>query len=60
MLKWHRREDGYRRRIQGGSSITTPASQMTSQDLFVWLKFANQRLSDGRKKEVRALQFWST
>jgi hypothetical protein len=40
MLKWYRSEDGYRRSTQGGSSITTPASQMTSQDFAVWLKFA--------------------
>lgn len=40
MLKWYRSEDGYRRSTHGGSSITTPASQMTSQDLMVWLKLA--------------------
>lgn len=56
MLKWYRSEEGYRRRTQGGSSMTTPASQTTSHDLCVWLKWAK----DTRQQAVGKLKRWPT
>jgi hypothetical protein len=58
MLKWYKREDGYRRSTQGGSSITTPASQMTSQDLMVWLKLSGEGVSIKSKRRGARLTAW--
>jgi hypothetical protein len=58
MLKWYSREDGYRRSTQGGSSITTPASQMTSQDFLVWLKVSEGSLSKKSGQRRAELTAW--
>jgi hypothetical protein len=58
MLKWYRRDDGYRRSTQGGSSITTPASQMTSQDLMVWLKLSGGSMSVKSGQRRAELTAW--
>jgi hypothetical protein len=58
MLKWYSREDGYRRSTQGGSSITTPASQMTSQDLLVWLKLSEGSVSRKSRQKRAELTAW--
>jgi hypothetical protein len=57
-LKWYRSEEGYKRRTQGGSSMTTPASHITSQDLMVWLKQAKGMQLVGSWQEGQRLAPW--
>jgi len=53
ILKWKRSEDGYKTSTHGGSSITTPASHITSQVRWVWLNLAVWTVSIARSGGVQ-------